>query len=198
MSPNYIVLYVIPKPLIGVQLRRIKWQEEMPKTFFYRFNLFKPLLKDPPEQSLRRQPQLPQKTINRSLAQFDIKTLKKGLPYHLGCAERKGEVQLQRILQGYGLINSSNAFAVQLWVTASSFARTPASPASVPIKSQPGIYCGTADMKRSGNRFRAFAHMNTAHSPILQSGQGPVIQSSCIHLLYGHTTTITVASMSIL
>jgi hypothetical protein len=161
-------------------------------------HLFRSLLICPPNRSLRGQSQLPQETAHRSFTQLHIKALIYRLPNHFGCPEGKSEFQLQRILQGYGLINPSNGSAIQFRGTTSSFAGAQATPAVILTPRPSAIHCGTADSERPGRAFWAFTSLDTAHCALSQFPQSFVLQSSCIHLFHGYTIIIIIGAMSIL
>ena len=148
------------------------------------------LLVRSPDRTLRSQSQLPQQTADRGLTQLDTKPLINDLSHHLRGPERKGKLQLQRILFGYGPIDPLQSSAIQFGRPSPSLFRIQGPPAAPAISRQPAVDRDSVNSQSLGDDFRTLSFLYTGDSTFAQFRQHPIIEFPripCFHSNYYRT-----------
>src|SRR6516164_3912168 len=124
--------------------------------------------------------ELSEQSPDRDQAQRDIEFIVDQCRHHLARPQRKGELELQRVLLRHRVVNPLQLLAIEFRRTPEQRLGLQRSPAAAPILRQPTIDRRTIDAQNVGNNFRVFTILNTAHRTLTHRLQRRVIQSSRI------------------
>src|SRR5260370_2631154 len=120
--------------------------------------------------------ELRQQSTNRIGIQHDTKLVLDQLCQHGARPQREGELQLQRVLLRYGVVNPLHGARIQFGRSSKKRLGLQRSPSTSPILRQPSIYRTAADPHGSCDNLGALAHLNATPRPPPQPFHRPVVQ----------------------
>src|ERR1700751_5624938 len=124
---------------------------------------------------------------NRIGTQHDTKLVLDQLCHHIARPQRERELQLQRILPRYGVVNPLHGARIQFGRSAEKRLGLQRSPSTSPILGQPSVYRTADDPQGSRDNFGAFAGLYAPHGADAHRFQRRVIQLAGIIL--SHSTS---------
>src|SRR6202007_1088223 len=131
--------------------------------------------------------ELRQQPTNRIGTQHDTKLVLDQLCHHIARPQRERELQLQRILPRYGVVNPLHGARIQFGRSAEKRLGLQRSPSTSPILGQPSVYRTADDPQGSRDNFGAFAGLYAPHGADAHRFQRRVIQLAGIIL--SHSTS---------
>src|SRR6202162_5097695 len=126
--------------------------------------------------------ELRQQSTNRIGTQHDTKLVLDQLCHHGARPQREGELQLQRVLLRYGVVNPLHGARIQFGRSSKKRLGLQRSPSTSPILRQPSVYRTAADPHGSCDNVGAFTSLNATHGAHAHRFQRRMIQLASIVL----------------
>ena len=142
------------------------------------------------QRSLATQPQLRQKPAHRSQAQLHVILPPDQRTDHFSSPQRKGKLQLQRVLHRHCPINPLNLRPPQLVWPSVKLSGLEGFPTRSPIRCQPVVNTGSRKTQHTDNDLRAFTTLNSLYGPNSYRLQSLVIQFPGILSLHANIITL--------